>query len=56
LHPSRKYIDAKIRTWVDFLGQYMPAVIARDIHLLDEHTKSVREANKTLASKKNRRA
>ncbi|WP_168787504.1 LysR family transcriptional regulator [Paraburkholderia aromaticivorans] len=34
LYPSRKFIDAKIRTWVDFLRTYLPEVIARDKALL----------------------
>jgi DNA-binding transcriptional LysR family regulator len=38
LHPSRKYTDARIRTWVEFLRQFMPTVIARDAHLLEEHS------------------
>lgn len=30
LYPSRKFIDAKTRTWVDFLRTHLPEVIARD--------------------------
>lgn len=30
LYPSRKFIDAKTRTWVEFLRAHMPKVIARD--------------------------
>ncbi|PLZ03150.1 LysR family transcriptional regulator [Burkholderia sp. WAC0059] len=30
LHPSRKFIDAKTRTWVEFLRGHLPALIARD--------------------------
>jgi DNA-binding transcriptional LysR family regulator len=30
LYPSRKFIDAKTRTWVDFLRVHIPEVIARD--------------------------
>ncbi|CAD6535285.1 LysR family transcriptional regulator [Paraburkholderia sabiae] len=40
LHPSRKYIDARIRTWIEFLRQYLPTVTARDAHLLDEYAAS----------------
>jgi len=36
LYPSRKYIDAKTRTWVEFLRTHMPKVIARDEALLAE--------------------
>ncbi|TCK84338.1 LysR family transcriptional regulator [Paraburkholderia sp. BL9I2N2] len=34
LYPSRKFIDAKTRTWVDFLRSHLPDVIARDKTLL----------------------
>jgi DNA-binding transcriptional LysR family regulator len=34
LYPSRKFIDAKTRTWVDFLRTHLPEVIARDQALL----------------------
>jgi DNA-binding transcriptional LysR family regulator len=30
LYPSRKFIDAKTRTWVEFLRENMPKIIARD--------------------------
>jgi DNA-binding transcriptional LysR family regulator len=30
VYPSRKFIDAKTRTWVDFLRAHLPEVIARD--------------------------
>ena len=36
LYPSRKFIDAKTRTWVEFLRSHMPKVIARDEALLAE--------------------
>ncbi|MGF6411577.1 DNA-binding transcriptional LysR family regulator [Paraburkholderia sp. MM5482-R2] len=38
LHPSRRYTDARIRTWLEFLRQFMPTVIARDAHLLEEYS------------------
>ncbi|MBB5419824.1 DNA-binding transcriptional LysR family regulator [Paraburkholderia atlantica] len=34
LYPSRKFIDAKTRTWVEFLRSHLPKVIARDEALL----------------------
>ncbi|OAJ52337.1 LysR family transcriptional regulator [Paraburkholderia ginsengiterrae] len=34
LYPSRKFIDAKTRTWVEFLRTHLPEVIARDEALL----------------------
>jgi DNA-binding transcriptional LysR family regulator len=34
LYPSRKFVDAKVRTWVDLLRAYIPTVIARDKALL----------------------
>jgi DNA-binding transcriptional LysR family regulator len=36
LYPSRKFVDAKTRTWVEFLRTHLPMVIARDKALLDE--------------------
>ncbi|RDK00091.1 LysR family transcriptional regulator [Paraburkholderia lacunae] len=30
LYPSRQYLDAKIRTWVDFLREELPAALAKD--------------------------
>ena len=30
LYPSRQYLDAKIRTWVDFLREELPATLAAD--------------------------
>jgi DNA-binding transcriptional LysR family regulator len=36
LYPSRKFVDAKTRTWVEFLRTHLPQVIARDVALLKE--------------------
>ncbi|TPQ30870.1 LysR family transcriptional regulator, partial [Burkholderia ubonensis] len=30
LYPSRQYLDAKIRTWVDFLRDELPATLEAD--------------------------
>ncbi|MNY48886.1 hypothetical protein D3C86_1842610 [compost metagenome] len=30
LYPSRQYLDAKIRTWVEFLRDRLPARLAAD--------------------------
>jgi len=45
LHPSRRYTDARIRTWIEFLRQFMPTVIARDAHVLEEHGASAGQQN-----------
>jgi DNA-binding transcriptional LysR family regulator len=37
LHPSRRYTDARIRTWVEFLRQFIPTLIARDVNALEEY-------------------
>nr|WP_205194935.1 LysR family transcriptional regulator [Burkholderia sp. Ax-1719] len=37
LHPTRRYIDARIRTWIDFLRRFMPTVIARDAVILKDY-------------------
>lgn len=34
LYPSRQYIDAKVRTWIDFLTQSLPKAMAEDDELL----------------------
>lgn len=34
LYPSRRFLDAKTRTWIDFLRAQLPEVIARDKILL----------------------
>jgi DNA-binding transcriptional LysR family regulator len=36
LYPSRKFVDAKTRTWVEFLRAHLPKVIERDEALLAE--------------------
>ncbi|MFU6938866.1 LysR family transcriptional regulator [Pseudomonas aeruginosa] len=36
LYPSRQYLDAKIRTWVEFLREHMPAMLAADERSLAE--------------------
>lgn len=36
LYPSRKFVDAKTKTWVEFLRAYLPQVIDRDMALLEE--------------------
>jgi DNA-binding transcriptional LysR family regulator len=30
IYPSRKFVDAKIKTWVEFLKGYIPGVLASD--------------------------
>jgi DNA-binding transcriptional LysR family regulator len=30
LYPSRQYLDAKIRTWVDFLRTELPSILSKD--------------------------
>ncbi|MCU1763099.1 LysR family transcriptional regulator [Pseudomonas sp. 14P_8.1_Bac3] len=30
IYPSRKFVDAKIKTWVDFLKNYIPVLLAAD--------------------------
>lgn len=30
IYPSRKFVDAKIRTWVEFLKDYIPGMLAAD--------------------------
>jgi DNA-binding transcriptional LysR family regulator len=37
IHPSRKYVDAKTRTWIQFLREYLPVVTARDVRQLEAH-------------------
>ncbi|RAR50723.1 DNA-binding transcriptional LysR family regulator [Paraburkholderia unamae] len=39
LYPSRKFVDAKTKTWVEFLRAHLPEVIARDMALLEKLTR-----------------
>lgn len=39
LYPSRRYLDAKIRTWVDFLREALPAMLDADEALLKQLTR-----------------
>jgi len=34
LYPSRRFVDAKVRTWVEFLRTHVPDVVARDVAML----------------------
>lgn len=36
LYSSRRYLDAKIRTWVDFLRERLPLAFERDRAILDD--------------------
>lgn len=36
LYPSRKFVDAKTKTWVEFLRAHLPQVISRDMSLLEQ--------------------
>ncbi|MFM0198007.1 LysR family transcriptional regulator [Paraburkholderia strydomiana] len=36
LFASRHYVDAKIRTWIDFLQEHVPAMLQADLHALNE--------------------
>ncbi|WP_446901770.1 LysR family transcriptional regulator [Burkholderia sp. YIM B11467] len=34
LYPSRRFVDAKVRTWVEMLRAQVPGMIARDVEML----------------------
>ncbi|EKS70247.1 MULTISPECIES: LysR family transcriptional regulator [unclassified Caballeronia] len=36
LYPSRQYLDAKVRTWLDFLRGVLPETLKADVELLNE--------------------
>jgi DNA-binding transcriptional LysR family regulator len=38
LYPSRQFLDAKIRTWVEFLRDCIPGMLAEDEQLMLEHS------------------
>ncbi|KWE84844.1 LysR family transcriptional regulator [Burkholderia ubonensis] len=40
LYPSRQYLDAKIRTWVDFLRDELPATLDADEAALEQFTRA----------------
>ncbi|CAD6550620.1 HTH-type transcriptional regulator DmlR [Paraburkholderia hiiakae] len=41
LYPSRKFVDAKTRTWVEFLRSHLPQVIARDTASLEDLMRTI---------------
>jgi DNA-binding transcriptional LysR family regulator len=45
IYPSRKFVDAKIRTWVAFLREAIPNFVERDQMLLDGDVARVRIEN-----------
>lgn len=40
IYPSRKFVDAKIKTWVDFLKDYIPVLLASDEKIVDSSKKT----------------
>ncbi|SAL52544.1 LysR family transcriptional regulator [Caballeronia peredens] len=38
LNPSRKFTDARIRTWIEFLRNYLPTATTRDVRQLEQHS------------------
>jgi hypothetical protein len=40
LYPSRQYLDAKIRTWVEFLREELPVTLAADQEELREFART----------------
>ena len=42
LYPSRQYLDAKIRTWVEFLRDELPATLAADQEELRQFARSLK--------------
>jgi DNA-binding transcriptional LysR family regulator len=40
LYPSRQYLDAKIRTWVDFLRDELPSTLKADEAVLQQFTRA----------------
>lgn len=39
IYPSRKFVDAKIKTWVEFLKSYIPGLLASDEKITDSPRK-----------------
>lgn len=56
LYASRKFVDAKTRTWVEFLRAHLPDVIARDEMLLKEITQQQASGKGAAPSEKKARA
>lgn len=48
LYPSRKFVDARTRTWVDFLRTHLSGVVARDQATLDEFMQAAHADQTTL--------
>jgi hypothetical protein len=38
LYPSRQFLDAKIRTWVEFLREFLPQRVAADEKAVAEYS------------------
>lgn len=38
IYASRRYVDAKIRTWIEFMRDYLPRAIVEDETALNELT------------------
>lgn len=36
IYPSRHYLDAKVRTWIDYLKEQLPALFERHAELVDD--------------------
>src|SRR5690606_20442958 len=43
LYPSRQFLDAKTRTWVEFLRDYLPNRLAADERMLQQCTAEARQ-------------
>ncbi|WP_250453263.1 LysR family transcriptional regulator [Caballeronia sp. ATUFL_M2_KS44] len=56
LYASRKFVDAKTRTWVEFLRAHLPDVIARDEALLKDITQHQTSEKSAAPSEKKARA
>ncbi|MFL1525047.1 LysR family transcriptional regulator [Pseudomonas sp. O230] len=39
IYPSRKFVDAKIKTWVEFLKDYLPGLLASDENIVGSPAK-----------------
>lgn len=42
IYPSRKFVDAKIKTWVEFLKHYIPGLLAADEKIVGSPKEKVR--------------
>ena len=50
LYPSRRFLDAKVRTWVEFLQVQLPLLLEQHVRVIDAPAYSVRAGQAGFSS------